>query len=242
LASGAGEFRDDQFAGEVRLWDGQTNELKQSWPLKNNDVNALAFSPDGKLLVSGGLKGISIWDVPAGKLQRTLPTGDSAALAVAFSPDGRTLASGSFDTRLRLWDARSWDVTTTFERHPAEVRAVVFSADGKTLVTSAGGRKEVFVWSAETGKLKRTLTGEYGVSAVALAPDEQTLAIGSGDGLESSKGRVELWDVRSSGRIQTLEGHNRPVTSLAFSPDGKTLASGSQDATVKLWNLAKSLR
>ena len=242
LASGAGEFQDDRFAGEVRLWDTRTRELKQSWPLKSNDVNALAFSPDGKLLASGGLKGISVWDVPAGELQRTLPTGDSATLALAFSPDGRTLASGSFDTRLRLWDARTWEVKTTFERHPAEVRGIVFSADGKFLVTYAGGRKEVFLWDAETGKLKRTLKGEEGVSAIALSPDGKTLAIGSGEGKEKSKGRVELWDTASGDHTQTLDGHSGPVTSLAFSPDGKTLASGGQDATVRLWDVAKSLR
>ncbi|MDB6131516.1 MAG: repeat-containing protein [Verrucomicrobiales bacterium] len=242
LASGAAEFHDDEFVGEVRLWDARTMELKQSWSLKSNDVHALSFSSDSKLLASGGLKGISLWDVSAGELQRTLPTGDSATLALTFSPDGRSLASGSFDTQLRLWDTQTWEIKRIFESQPSEVRAVVFAADGKTIASYSGGRKQAFLWDAETGKLKHTFLVEQSVSAVALAPDGQTLAIGSGEGLESSKGRVELWDAASGERTRILSGHNGPVTALAFSPDGKTLASGSQDATAKLWDVAKALR
>jgi WD40 repeat protein len=126
----------------------------RSWPLDGDDVNALVFARDNKLLVSGGIKGVSLWDVESGTLKQSLPTGDSATLALALSPDGRALASGSFDTLVRTWGTQSWEVLSTLKGSRAEVRSLSFSADGKTVASQAGGRKEVLLWD---DKLKKEL-------------------------------------------------------------------------------------
>jgi WD40 repeat protein len=130
----------------------------------------------------------------------------------------------------------------TLKGHTDWVEAVAFSPDGKTLVSYAGGGKEVYLWDAGTGESKRTWKVGAGLSALALAADGRTVATGSGEGRESSEGKVELWEVASGERIEALGSHGGPATALAFSPDTKTLASASQDRSVKLWDVTGSPR
>ena len=101
-----------------------------------------------------------------------------------------------------------------------------FSPDGTTL--TGVSNTEVWLWDADTGQLKTTLTGHTdGVYSVVFSPDGRTLASG-GDR------EVRLWDARTGGHQTTLTGHTDEVYSVAFSPDGRTLASGG-DKEVRLW-------
>ncbi len=78
-----------------------------------------------------------------------------------------------------------------------------------------------------------TLTGhDRSVYSVAISPDEQTLASGSGDKT------IKIWNLSSGQEIRTLTGHSYSVSSVAISPDAQTLASGSSDKTIKIWNLS----
>ena len=87
----------------------------------------------------------------------------------------------------------------------------------------------------EALSLLNTLIGHTGdVWSVAISPDGQTLASGSG----SSDHTIKLWKLASGQEVRTLTGHTDYVRSVAFSPDGQTLASGSDDGTIKLWHLA----
>ena len=230
LASG------DGWDNTTRVWDVRTGEsLHILWEYSGwGDVNAVAFSPDGRQLASGYDSNVHLWDVSTGELLETLVGHLGTISSVAFSPDGSALASGSQDNTLRLWDLGTAQATHALAGHHDTVTSVAFSPDGLRLA-SGGWDDTIHIWDADTGKRLRIMEGHTGgVVSIAFSPDGLTLASGSWDDT------VRLWNPYTGERLRTMEGHAEWVRSVAFSPDGLTLASGSYDGTVLLWELVRS--
>lgn len=198
------------------------------------EVNSVAYSPDGKVLASGGQDTtIKLWNVET--RQELLPLGghNGPVMSVAFSPDGKILASGDLNGTIKLWNIETAQPITSLRDHGSSVNSVAFSPDGKTLA-SGNLDKTIKLWSVDGQKLLLSLPGHTGpVASVAFSLDGKTLASGSEDKT------VRLWNVETWRPIRPLTGHADSVTSVAFSPDKKTmtLVSGSLDGTVKLWSL-----
>jgi WD40 repeat protein len=211
-------------------------EPKERMVLPHSDsVICIAFTPDGKTLISSGNESVRLWDVASGKEKAALTRGRSSAKAVAVSPDGKLLASGNWDTTVRLWDSASGRELATLTGHTGPLLTVAFSPDGSLL--ASGGRDakwkkaEVKLWDLRTRAELASLPGVADpVSRLAFSPDGKTVAVGD------IRGRVLLWDLASKQVRLCLKGHTS-VSKVSWSYDGRRLVSGGND--IRIWDPAR---
>jgi WD40 repeat protein/uncharacterized caspase-like protein len=203
----------------------------------SSSIEALAFSPDGKLVGSvGGDAALKLWEVNTGRELRTLKSGFGMS-SVTFSPDSKIVATGNNDTKIKFWDVHSGEELRTLSGHAGAVASIAFSPNGK--IFASASTDNMRLWDAVTGQELRKLIGHAaGVRSIAFSPNGELLASGSDDKT------IKLWDVGTGKEQSTLIGHASWIYSVAFSPDGKLLVSASDDKTLKLWDVAtgKELR
>lgn len=137
------------------LWEPGTGQVRKAKDPGHRDdmhVLALAFSPDGRTLATGGNDGvIKLWKTDTMTCWADLLDHRGFVDALAFSPDGKVLASGGSDKTVRLWNVATGHDLLTLEGHTAMVRQIRFSPDGSTLMTYAenpGSLPEVYLWPA----------------------------------------------------------------------------------------------
>jgi WD40 repeat protein len=117
-------------------------------------VISVAFSPDGKWIVSGGCgrdSTLKVWDASSGQKMRTLEGHLRYSVnCVAFSLDGMRIVSGSPDKTLKVWDLASGQDVRTLEGHSHSTRSVEFSPKGTRIVSvDEGGTLKL--WDASSG-------------------------------------------------------------------------------------------
>ena len=194
------------------------------------EIKAVAFSPDGKTLATGGSdRLVKIWDLANGHEKLTLVGHADEVRVLAFSPDGKTLASAGAEADIRLWNVADGKEIRKLEGPGNYVMSIAYSADGKYVVSGHAGKQGgaaglVTLHDAATGELKRTISDfRVRVGSVAFNSTGKVLGVGVDDGtvrLYNFKDMVESATPTEYWSQQDNEGATYQVS---FTPDDRKL-------------------
>ncbi|MFO0811498.1 MAG: protein kinase [Gemmataceae bacterium] len=211
-------------------------------------LRAMAFSPDGRLLATGG--GVSdrpgriiLWEMATGNELRSWIGHAGPILDMAFSADGRRLATvGDRDSQsgeIKVWDPATAREIWSQAGSAGPVRAVAFSHGGRWLAWAdevkgdkPGSTANVIrLREADGGKAGFDLRGHTaGINALTFSRDDRWLASASADRT------VRVWNSDRGIEAAVFREHTDGVAAVAFSPDGQRLASGGADLSIRLWD------
>ena len=218
--------------GCVELWNVAPWECRGRLARHPGRVQCLAFSPDSRLVASGGYdRMVRLWDVNEQREIRRFIGHRAAIRAVSFSPDGKRLASGGYDCNVRLWDVTPPpelpEITNVFG-------PFAFSSDGRRVVTQSKSGT-VRLWDLATRLPLQEWPG-LPFSDALLGADGKLLLLGSPDS-NAPPQLTFLEPGRESicGSIR-LQGASSGCSAAAIAPGGKVCVTGHDDGTVAFWN------
>ncbi len=244
---------------DVGVWlynvpDGKETALFTEHP---GQVNALAFSTDGKILASGGAANpvIQLWDMDTDSKRSThsLIGGIYSVSALAFSQDNTTLISLDKFSGIVHWDVNTSSKLLNVVTGDSYDTAAL-CLERNTFATADKGNGKIHLWDATIGIQQATLNGhsrlftednpfaelvsevfnlpeDLDIWVLAFSVDGKILASGSLDKT------VKLWNTEDTTLLATLRGHQAWVTAIAFSDDGNIIASGDTNKVIKLWDV-----
>ena len=217
-------------------------DMKKAQAADEKMIRALAFSGDGKLVVTAGEDGIvRTWSATDGSGVENHKGHTGAVKAVAFA--GGAVTSAGSDSKTIVWDTQAeWKLVRTIGSATAtspisgRVNTLAFSPDGKTLATGSGEPSrsgELKLWDAATGALVKEFKGAHSdtVSSVDFSGDGKLLVSGAADRF------VKAWTVADTKLVKSFEGHTHQVLGVTLKRDGRIIASAGADNAVKIWSL-----
>jgi RNA polymerase sigma factor (sigma-70 family) len=208
-----------------------TTRLRSSGGFLWGNYASLAYTPDGRFVVSGGNGGAVVWDAATGKEVRRLGEELPQPLGpVSLSADGKLVAVGGWgpdrDTAGAVYEVATGRRLYAFGNSGSQFSYGRFSLDGAVLAVY-GTNNNIQLHAAATGKRLGMLEGHHNpgngpgdvVSAVVFSPDNKTLISAGGDGT------IRLWDVLTAKETKRLFSGKDPIRELAISPDGTLIAA-----------------
>jgi len=231
--------------GVVRVLDIEDGAERSRAELGEARVFALAWAPDGRLVVGREDGRLVVLDLATGFVEQTVAAHHGTVRALVFSPDGKLVASGSGggavrpvineerpdegnDATVRLWRWPGLEPVAVMRGHGASVRSLAFAPDGSKLV-SGGSDRTVRAWSVPDGAPLVTRVGVgHEVTAVGFTADGSRLVTAHGEG------PLLIWDGAELDLLMSLRSGHGHVLSASFTPNGKALtAVGGELAVVR---------
>ena len=216
---------------DVDIWDVASGKVLLRLSGHNSRVDAVAYSSDGLLLVSGGFDSKArIWDALTGEAILLLAGHNDPLKSVTFSPDNKRVATASLDRTGRIWNVESGQELLRFT-HEEALTSIAYSPDGRCIATGSDD-KTARIWDALTGEeLLRLVGHESFVKGVAFSPNGKQVATASWDAT------ARIWDAESGMQLHQLR-HDGLLGSIAYSPDGRHIVTGSRNGSAWIWEAA----
>ena len=202
-------------------------------------IRAIAFSTNGKYLVSGSNdRTVRLWDLQTGQLIRLLKGHKQRVKCIQISENGKLIISASADNTLKIWEIATGNCIRTIKtsQHSKTVlNAIAINSDLSIIATGSTSRQgTIKLWNWKTGEMIDAVkAASSGIRSLAMSPDGKILVSGS------AGKTIKIWYL--SPKLDQPEhiisyAHLSDVLSLAI--HGQTLVSGGEDRTIKLWSLA----
>jgi WD40 repeat protein len=222
----------------VSLWQISTGERLARFHGHDGLVQALTFSPDGRLVISGGSdRTLKIWDLEQRPVVETLTAHSNWISHIEFSHDGKLLASLNYHQPFftRLWDLSSRTRITDLLGPTAPALAMRFSPDGSMLATGSEDHT-IHVWNPATHALLMILTNDFRAGQLSFSRDSRVLGVTETGWVVAMGKQPNFWNIASRTPIPKLESCGTNATAIAFAHKSELLAIGYYDGTVRLWN------
>jgi len=236
LVSGSGNFmfKGKESDNSVRVWNIVTGTELKLFEGHTDEVSLVAYSPDGKTLVSFSWDGsVRSWNLTSSNTKPNwIEKIDFGISSMVYSPDGQMLALGFTNGSVQIWNAATGNKLKWFDGHIKEISSIVYNPDGKTLV-SVSLDKSVRVWNIATGlEIKRVRHREYvkDIRSLVYNFKHDTLLSCSLDG------NIRIWDATTGTELKRFKTHTEHCLQVVYSPDGKIVALRS-DLGVQMWDV-----
>ncbi|KAK7683552.1 hypothetical protein QCA50_013387 [Cerrena zonata] len=221
----------------IAIWGETPCNSIEAHPEDIIDI-AVYCSPAGERIVSAcNDQQIRVWTRDGQLIAGPFPSTAYGLTSFAVSKDG-LIAFGALDGSINILNAETEELTGPLGGHYDGVTALTFSTDGKLLASGSGEEEStIYVWDVETSSV---VYGPFyglsgGITSVALSSDGRILVAGSG----SKLGGICIWDIETEQRrAGPLNAHTEAIEAVAISPDSKTVVSVSEDAFMRVWDVA----
>ena len=257
----AGAFGSRSDFGFVKIWDSEKGNCLQILKDKDDWTNGVAFSPDGKTLVSTSMNGeVRLWDAERGICQDILKGHSFGSCSPCFSPDGNFLMTTYADNTLQLWDLRpknktddldvkSFTYSALFNKTgdkvsskkriytlppcPVRLGNATYSNE-EELVAASYSNDSLYLWNHVGKKWQRKLKEEkINIKELALSRNSNTLACFTIDSA------LQIWDYTTEKLIKNVGKQLYDCRGMNYSKDGTLLVQECSDSTIRIWNTKK---
>ncbi|XP_067116836.1 PWP2 small subunit processome component [Osmerus mordax] len=219
--------------GQLLVWEWQSESYVFKQQGHFNNMAALAYSPDGQYIVTGGDDGkVKVWNTSSGLCFVTFTEHTSSVTNVTFTSSGFVIVSASLDGTVRAFDLHRYRNFRTFTSpRPTQFSSLAVDPSGDLVTAGAQDSFEVFIWSMQTGRLLEVLGGHEGpVSCLCFSPVQSILASISWDRT------VRLWDMLDSWQTKETLRLTSDGLAVSYRPDGQELAVATLNGEISFWN------